>query len=116
MPITAAWQGARAAFASGKVWVFALISCLIFFFGYYTGRDSASDDAVANLEAFVKEERERSARDIEAAIASTKLIQVVKQENQNVVNKIEELVASNPDNCVLSPDELRELQKLYGSQ
>lgn len=116
MPLTAAWAGAKAAIFSGKVWILAALSAVLFFAGYMIGRDAASDDAMENLEAFVAEERARSARDIEAAIASTKLIQVVKQENQNVVAKIEELVAASPDNCVLSPDELRELQKIYGSQ
>lgn len=107
--------GIKAAVASWKVWLSASLAVSLFLAGYFQGRDAANKDSVERLEAFVKEERERSIEDIVAVVAATRLIEVVKETGREQIKEMEALAADGgPDNCIPTDDELRLLREIAG--
>ena len=105
--------GIKAALLSWKVWLIAGLSITLFLTGYFQGRDAANADAVERLETFVKEERARSIEDVVAAVAATKLIEIVKETGREQVEEMEALVAdAGPDGCIPTDDELRLLREI----
>lgn len=115
--MNAFFLGIKAAFLSWKVWAIMAFAATLFLTGYFQGRDAANKDAVERLETFVKEERARSIEDVVAAVAATKLIEVVKETGREQIEQMEELVAdAGPDGCIPTDDELRLLREISAGE
>lgn len=111
------WQGLKAAFVSGKIWLLGFVFVGVYFIGFYSGRNDANEDNIIELREFVEQERKRSSEDIVAAVAATKLIQVVKEQGREQIEQMEKLVADGgPDNCIPTDDELRLLREISEGQ